>query len=115
MQSTLRLMASEAGELRPGGETVITRLADMLVVQAIRAWMETDPAAHGLAGGAAGRPDRAGPVPDPWRPGSGLDGRFPGARAGHVPLGVCRRFTELVDEPVMSYLARWRMHVALAG
>ena len=36
MQSTLRLMAAEAGELRPGSEAVITRLADILVVQAIR-------------------------------------------------------------------------------
>ena len=30
----------------PGGEAVITRLGDILVVQAIRAWIETDPAAR---------------------------------------------------------------------
>jgi hypothetical protein len=35
MQSTLRFMAAGAKELRPGGETVITRLADILVIQAI--------------------------------------------------------------------------------
>src|SRR6478752_2027954 len=46
MQSMLRLMAAEAGELRPGGEAVITRLGDILVIQAIRAWMERDPAAQ---------------------------------------------------------------------
>lgn len=45
MQSSLRLMASEARALRPGGETVITRLADILIIQAIRSWIETDPAA----------------------------------------------------------------------
>ena len=39
-------MAAEARELRPGGEAVITRLADILVIQAIRAWIETDPAAR---------------------------------------------------------------------
>src|SRR5262249_43020442 len=39
IQSTLRLMAIEARELRPGGETVITRLADILVIQAIRSWI----------------------------------------------------------------------------
>ena len=51
MQSMLRLMAAEAGELRPGGEAVITRLGDILVIQAIRAWMETDrpPGAAGWA------------------------------------------------------------------
>ena len=44
--STLRLLAAEARELRPGGETVITRLADILVIQAIRWWIAHDPAAQ---------------------------------------------------------------------
>src|SRR5918999_1364560 len=44
LRSTLRLMALEAEGLRPGGETVITRLSDVLVVQALRAWLESDPA-----------------------------------------------------------------------
>ena len=46
MQSTLRLMAAEATELRPGGETVITRLTDILVIQAIRSWIQEDPTAQ---------------------------------------------------------------------
>ena len=46
IQSTQRLMAAEARQLRPGGETVITRLADILVIQAIRAWIDADPAAQ---------------------------------------------------------------------
>ena len=46
MQGTLSLMAAEARELRPGGEAVITRLADILVIQAVRSWIETDPAAR---------------------------------------------------------------------
>ena len=44
--STLRFMAAEAKEPRPGGETVITRLADILVIQAIRSWIEQDPSAR---------------------------------------------------------------------
>jgi hypothetical protein len=43
---TLGLMAAEVRQLRPGGEAVITRLADILVIQAIRAWIEADPAAQ---------------------------------------------------------------------
>ncbi len=46
MPSTLRLMAAEARQLRPGGEAVITRLGDILVIQAIRSWIDTDPAAR---------------------------------------------------------------------
>jgi len=34
MQSTLRLMAAEAGQHLPGGEELVTRLADILVIQA---------------------------------------------------------------------------------
>ena len=77
IQGTLRFMAAEARALRPGGETVITRLADILVIQAIRSWIEQDPAAQdGLARRAAGpadrtrhraHPSRARARPGPWR------------------------------------------------
>lgn len=46
LQSTLRFIAREARALRPGGETVITRLADILVVQAIRSWLDSAPEAN---------------------------------------------------------------------
>jgi len=43
MQSTLRMIAAEAKAMNPGGETVITRLADILVVHAIRYWITHSP------------------------------------------------------------------------
>ncbi len=46
LESTLGLLAVEANTLRPGGETVITRLADILVIQAIRSWIDHDPGAQ---------------------------------------------------------------------
>src|SRR5262249_26499721 len=46
IQATVMLMVAEAGALRLGGETVVTRLADILVVQVIRSWIEADPAAQ---------------------------------------------------------------------
>jgi hypothetical protein len=45
LQSTLRFIANEATTLKPGGETVITRLSDVVVIQAIRSWLETSPCA----------------------------------------------------------------------
>lgn len=36
LQSILRFIAKEAKEMKPGGETVITHLADILIIQAIR-------------------------------------------------------------------------------
>jgi len=114
LQSTLRFITAEARELRPGGETVITRLADILVIQAIRSWMAQDPAAQtgwlgALRDKGIGRaialihrdPSRAWTV-------ASLAAEVAMSRSA-----FSARFTELVAEPPMHYVARWRMHVAL--
>jgi AraC-like DNA-binding protein len=114
MQSTLRLMAVEAKELRPGGETVITRLADILVIQAIRSWIERDPAAQtgwlgALQDGQIGRAI-ALIHREPARPWTVV------ALANEVAMSrsaFAARFTALVGEPAMQYVTRWRMHVAV--
>jgi AraC-like DNA-binding protein len=114
MQSTLRLMAVEARELRPGGEAVITRLGDILVVQAIRSWIETDPAARtGWLGALQDRQiGRALSLihRDPARPWTvaSLADELAMSRSSFAA-----RFTELVDEPAMQYVTRWRMQVAV--
>ena len=46
LHSTLRLLGSEARQARPGSEAVITRLADIIVIQALRSWLDSDPAAR---------------------------------------------------------------------
>ena len=116
LQSTLRLMAAEARELRPGGEAVITRLGDILVIQAIRSWIETDPAARtGWLGALRDRqigraitlihrdPARA------WTVASLAD------ELAMSRSAFAARFTEVVGEPVMAYVARWRMQVAVSA
>jgi AraC-like DNA-binding protein len=116
MQSTLRLMAAEARELRPGGETVITRLADILVIQAIRSWIESDQAARsGWLGALQDRQvGRAISLihRDParvWTVASLAD------EVAMSRSAFAARFTELVGEPAMQYVTRWRMHLALAS
>jgi AraC-like DNA-binding protein len=114
MQSSLSLMAAEARSRRPGGEAIITRLADILVVQAIRSWIETDPTARSGWLGALRDPQIGRAL--------SLIHRDP-ARAWTVAalaeeLAMSRsafaaRFTELVGEPAMQYVTRWRMQVAL--
>jgi AraC-like DNA-binding protein len=114
MQGTLALIAAETRDLRPGGEAVITRLADVLVIQAIRSWMERDPSAQtGWLGalrdeqiGRAlslihGEPARAWTV-------ASLAGELAMSRSAFAA-----RFSELVGEPVMHYVTRWRMRVAI--
>lgn len=114
MQGTLRLMAAEARALRPGGEEVITRLADILVIQAIRSWMETDPAARTGWLGALQDPQVGRAIT--------LIHREP-ARDWTIAIladelamsrsAFAARFTEVLGEPVMQYVTRWRMNVAL--
>ncbi len=116
MRTTLGLMASEATQLRAGGETVITRLADILVIQAIRAWLD----AH-----ANGQPGWLAALRDP-QVGRAIQAvhRAPGepwsverlaAQAGMSRSAFAGRFSTLVGEPAMHYVARWRMHIAVAA
>jgi AraC-like DNA-binding protein len=115
VQTILRFMAFEARQLRPGGEAVITRLADILVIEAIRSWIATDPAAQSGWLGAL-RDQHIGRA-------IALIHRNPmrrwtvaslAASAGMSRSGFAERFTRLVGEPAMRYVTRWKMHTAMA-
>ena len=114
MRRTLELMAAEAGAPGPGGEAVITRLADILVIQAIRSWIDHDPAARSGWIGALQDPQIGEAITlihrDPardWTVGALADATAMSRSA------FSARFTSLVGEPVMAYVTRWRMHLAL--
>lgn len=109
----LSLMAEEAQHVQPGGEAVLTRLADILVIMAIRSWIDSAPAArHGWIGALqdpqVGRalaavhhaPER------PWTVESLA------REAAMSRSAFAARFTELVGEPAMRYVGRWRMESA---
>ena len=113
LASTMRFVAREAQALRPGGETVITRLADVLVIQLIRTWIDS--------ASAAGR-GWLGALRDPQL-GAALNAihRSPGAPWSVATLAeqacmsrsaFAARFTELVGEPVGRYLTSWRLRLA---
>jgi AraC-like DNA-binding protein len=116
IHSTVRLMAAEARALRPGGEAVITRLADIIVVQAIRAWIDGDPGARTGWLGALRDPHIGRAIAlvhaDPARPWTVA------ALADELSMSrsaFAARFTRLVGEPAMQYVTTWRMHVARAS
>jgi AraC-like DNA-binding protein len=110
---TLRFLASEARHPRPGSETVITRLTEVIFVQAVRAWIEMQPEGRGGWLGALrdrqisrvlslmhGEPGRIWTVP------------ALAAKAGMSRATLARRFAVLVGEPPLTYLSRWRMRTA---
>ncbi len=113
LQSTLRFIAREARELRPGGETVITHLADILIIQAIRTWIDSAPET-GRGWLAALRDKQIGralaaihrePEKD-WTVTSLAK------EVGMSRSGFSARFTNLVGDSAMRYLTSWRMQLA---
>ena len=115
LMSTLQLMESEARAMRPGGETVITRLADILVIQAIRAWIEQDPAAQsGWLGALQDR--QLGRALSLIHREPARDWSLPALAdaAAMSRSAFAARFAERVGMPPMQYVTRWRMHVALS-
>lgn len=110
--AALALIASESRTPRPGSDVVTARLADVLVVQAVRSWLESDAPGRGWV--AAIRDDAIGRAlsafhaepSKPW----GLDALA--RAAGLSRSAFCARFTHLMGEPPITYTTSWRMDLA---
>ncbi len=108
----LALVIEEANEMRPGGEAVVARLSDVLVIQAVRSWLEREPARSGWLGALTdvqvGRAVAA-VHRDPTRPWTVTAL----ARVSAMSRSAfSARFSEVVGEPAMRYVTRWRMYQA---
>ena len=115
LQSTLRFIAREARELRPGGETVITHLADILIIQAIRSWIDSAPEAdQGWL--AALRDKQVGKALAAIQRNPEKDWSVDSLakEVGMSRSGFSARFTFLVGESAKRYLTQWRMQLARA-
>jgi AraC-like DNA-binding protein len=114
IRGMLDVMGGEARELRAGGETIVTRLCDIVVIQAIRYWLEHDPQARTGWLGAL-RDDQIGTAIAAIHREPGGDWTV--ASLAAVALmsrsAFAARFTELVGEPALRYVTRWRMAIAV--
>ncbi len=113
IRATLGLIAAETVEPQPGGEAVVTRLADILVIQTIRSWIETDPGAQSGWLGAL-RDPRIGRSLNLIHTDPGRDWTV-ASLAREVAMSrsaFAARFTELVGVPALRYLTEWRMGLA---
>lgn len=113
LHNTVRFISREAQQMLPGNETVITRLADILVIQAMRTWMTSVRADEG--GWIAALYDR--------QIGKALAAmhRQPEKNWSVVSLardvgmsrsGFSARFSAMVGESVSQYLTCLRMQLA---
>ena len=113
IRSTFTYAAQAIAAGRPGSETVLAKLSELLFIEAVRRHVATlDPDATGwLAGLRDSYVSRAltlfhGEIARPWT----MDEL--GREVGLSRSALADRFQRLVGQPPMSYLARWRMEVA---
>jgi AraC-like DNA-binding protein len=113
LEATLRFLAWETREARPGTETIVSRLTDVLFVQVLRAWIESLPEGRGgwmgalrdrQVGAALALVHRA-PERD-WTNASMAEA------VGMSRSRFAARFTALVGEPPLAYVSRWRLETA---
>ncbi len=115
LQGTLQFIAREARELRPGGETVITRLADIVVIEAIRRWINTSPEAdRGWLKAARDKQIGRAIIAIHRTPAHDWTVDSLAKIAGMSRSAFSARFTSLVGRPAKQYLTAWRMHLARA-
>jgi AraC-like DNA-binding protein len=113
IQGTLEFMAAEARALRPGGETIITRLADVLVIQAIRCWLEENQALQtGWLGALKDKQIGRALSLIHRRPERDWTLASLGREVGMSRSAFAKRFADLVGVPTMHYIAQCRMRLA---
>jgi AraC-like DNA-binding protein len=109
----VRLIARESAEPLVGTEAVLRRLTELLFIHVIRFWMEQQ--AQASTGWVAALRDQ------PIRTALGLIHQFPerGWKVEELASSVAlsrsafsARFTQVMGEPPIKYLTRWRMHRA---
>jgi AraC-like DNA-binding protein len=113
IRSTFQYAADEVAACRPGSETVLAKLSELLFVEAVRRYAETLP--EGRTGWLAGLRDshvaRALALlhRDMTRSWTADD---LGREVGLSRSALAERFTRLIGVAPMHYLANWRMQVA---
>lgn len=108
-----RELTLESTRARPGGDTVLTRLAELMFIEVLRRYLEDLPPEQ--TGWLAGLRD---PVVSRVlallhaRPGHGWTLDELARESMSSRSSVARHFAELVGQPPMQYLTQWRMQVA---
>jgi AraC-like DNA-binding protein len=113
LQALVRLLLTEARQRLSGADLVVPRLVDTLLVFVVRAWLAAQPEGAGgwlgaLRDPAIGRalsliheaPEREWTV-------EGL-----AKHVGQSRAAFARKFVELVGEPPLAYVTRWRINLA---
>lgn len=113
LATLLHLAAQETSHRRPGGENVLSRMSELIFVEAVRQYLETLPPEQ--TGWLSGLRDpltssALGAMHD-----APADDWTVEQLARHVGVSrsvLAEKFTAIIGQPPMQYLALWRMQLA---
>jgi AraC-like DNA-binding protein len=113
LEPTLRTLACEAASGRPGSLTVVNRLAEVVLVQIVRGHLSSlDAGSGGFLSALADRQIGSALSLIHQSPGLSWTVQELAARVAMSRSAFAARFTRLVGEPPLHYVARWRMQKA---
>jgi AraC-like DNA-binding protein len=112
LESTLKMLSYETHNSRPGNQTILTRLIDIIFVQAIRCWIEEQTESSGWLGALRDNQISAAIGKIHQSPNENWTVALLASEVGMSRSLFASKFTTLVGEPPLSYLTRWRMHLA---
>ena len=113
LTSLLRAGTHESSAPRPGGETVLAKLSELLFVEALRRYIELLPGEQ--TGWLAGLRDRfVGRALALMHGDPGHDWTVEelAGRVGASRSSLAQRFSDLLGQAPMQYLTRWRLTIA---
>lgn len=113
LRALIQLMAEEASTLGAGGETVVAHLADIIVIKAIRYWVEHSTAASKGWLGALKDPKIGKALALMHaHPENAWTVERLAEQAGMSRSGFSAKFTEVIGTSAKQYLTEWRMNLA---
>jgi AraC-like DNA-binding protein len=106
----VRLIQRESAAPQPGADSILRRLTEMLFIQIIRLWLDQQAEASvGWIGALRNQPISAALSLIHQSPERMWKVKELADTAGLSRSAFSARFTELMGEPPMTYLTRWRM------
>ena len=113
LEPTLKFIACEAASGRPGSQTVIARLADVLFIQIVRGHLASLPAnGSGWLGALADSQIGAALGHIHQDPAQAWTVQSLASKVAMSRSAFASRFMRLVGEPPLFYVTRWRMQKA---
>ncbi|HZZ13333.1 MAG TPA: AraC family transcriptional regulator [Paraburkholderia sp.] len=113
LESSLKLAAIEAAEGRVGSAIVLSRLSELLFVEAVRRCIDALPADRkGWLAGVGDRFVGRALALLHAQPAHGWTVDELARKVGLSRSALAQRFTQLLGQPPMQYLARWRLQIA---